>query len=162
MTQKEIIDYLRLEQHIEGGYFSRTYASTETLSTNRNPPERNLLTCIYYLLTKESPIGYFHLNESDIHHFYQLGSPIRYFTISPMGELETFILGPDLKNNHYLQKCVKGGFWKSSILESGEFGLIGEAVAPGFHSSDAKLATPESFKLLFPELWPQIHHLIKF
>ncbi len=155
-TKSELIKSLALTEHREGGFYKRTYQSPTTIQTNRQPPERYLLTSIFYMLTEDKPIGYFHINRSDIIHYFQLGSPIIYLTISPEGILEKHILGPDISQGHCLQLIVKGGYWKASMLETGEFGLLSEAVAPGFDYKDAEMATPATFKKLFPSLWDTI------
>lgn len=154
-SHHELIKKLNLEAHIEGGYFKRTYQSPKKINN------RAIMTSIYYMLTKDSPIGYFHSNQSDILHYFHLGSPITYFTISPAGELETFILGPDISAGHRLQSVVKGGYWKASILKAGDFGLLSEAVAPGFEYRDMIIATPDMLASRFPNLLEDIKMYIK-
>ncbi len=156
MKKKQLIDTLGLIPHREGGYFSETYRSAVIIQTDRNPRERFLLTSIYYLLTDDRPIGYFHVNKSDIIHYFHSGSPLTYFIISPDGVLEKFTLGNDVAKGHQFQLIVKGGYWKATVLEKGEFGLLGEAVAPGFDYADMRIGTPEVLKSLFPKLWPDI------
>lgn len=151
----ELIKQLNLSYHIEGGYFIRTYQSELQVNS------RAFMSSIYYMLTDDRPVGYFHMNKSDIMHYFHLGSPITYFTISPTGELETFTLGHDLSAGHVLQKLVKGGYWKASVLEQGEFGLLSEAVSPGFEYSDMTIAEAEELKLQFPSIWKKISHYVK-
>lgn len=50
---------------------------------------RYSMSSIYYLLTTDSSIGQFHLNRSDIMHYYHLGDAIQYSLISPDGTLKT-------------------------------------------------------------------------
>ncbi len=150
MNKSSLIKYLNLAEHIEGGYFARTYQSPTEYDN------RALMTSIYYLLTDERPIGRFHKNRSDIMHYFHLGAPMTYLTISPTGDLEQFILGPDLAAGHHLQKLVKGGYWKASFLASGEFGLLSEAVAPGFDYADMEIGEQGLLQKQFPELWPKI------
>ena len=160
MTHEELITHLALTKHREGGFFRRTYQSEQLINTDRVASERYLLTSIFYLLTKEHPIGYFHRNQSDIIHYFHQGSPITYFTISPTGLLERFVLGSDLKQDQQLQLMVKGGYWKASVLIEGNYGLLSEAVSPGFDYRDAEMASPASFKIQFPALWEQISHYV--
>ena len=155
MNKDSLIEQLELVKHIEGGYFARTYQSQK--QTNG----RALSSSIYYMLTDDSPIGHFHINQSDILHFFHLGSPITYLTISPEGQLDTFILGNDITKGHLLQKVVLGGYWKASILEEGTFGLISEAVCPGLDYSDMSIATPEQLRLSFPDFWDKIKPYVK-
>jgi len=146
----KLIDQLDLKEHIEGGYFARTYQSS------MQSGERPSMTSIFYMLTNDRPVGHFHKNKSDIMHYFHLGSPIVYLTISPEGQLEKFTLGPDMLQGHSLQLLVKGGYWKASILESGEFGLLSEAVTPGFDYKDMTIALPEMLQTQFPHLWDQV------
>jgi len=155
MNKDTLINKLNLVEHIEGGYFARTYQSQ--LQVN----ERALLTSIYYMLTDDRHIGHFHMNQSDILHYFHLGSPMTYLTISPTGQLDTFILGPDITKGHMLQQVVPGGYWKASILKQGAFGLLSEAVSPGFDYCDMTIAKPEEFQLQFPDLWDQINPYVK-
>lgn len=155
MNKHDLINQLELSEHIEGGYFIRTYQSS--LQTQ----DRALMSSIYYLLTDDQPIGHFHLNKSDVMHYFHLGSPIKYLTISPDGLLETFTLGPDITNGQRLQLLVKGGYWKASILEKGEFGLLSEAVSPGFNYNDMTIASPNILKTQFSHLWDEVSAYVK-
>jgi len=160
MTKEEIINKLELELHpSEGGYFRRTYESSQIInSDNRN---RRLLTSIYYMLTSDSPTGYLHRNKSDIIHFYHSGSPIKYITVAPDGKLSEAILGPDIANGETPQLLVRGGDWKASRLSSGDYGLISEAVSPGFEYDDNEIAGPEIVSKHYPDLVAQLSEFIK-
>lgn len=162
MTKQEIITKLNLIPHpYEGGYFIRTYESSPDTTVKTAYGNRLSMTSIFYMLTEENPILYLHKNKSDITHYFHLGSPLSYHTINPAGELTNSILGPNLLADHRLQLIVPGGHWKACILETGEFGLISEAVSPGFAYEDSILAEAESFKSEFPAFWPQMKKFIK-
>ena len=148
--KQSLIQSLNLTPHIEGGYFTRTYQSPIENDT------RPLMTSIFYMLTSDRPIGHFHKNKSDIMHYFHLGSPMTYLTISPEGILEKSTLGPDIANGHVLQLLVKGGYWKASALEQGEFGLLSEAVAPGFDYKNMSIAKRDDMQKQFPHLWQDI------
>ena len=151
MNKSQLIDLLKLEEHREGGYFSETYRADETLATDRVDSNRNILTSIFYMLTDDRPIGQFHMNQSNIVHYYQGGSPLTYYTINPKGELSKSILGPNLSKGHCMQLIVNGGDWKATVLEEGEYGLLGEAVAPGFDYRDMALGKQEELVKKFPQ-----------
>jgi predicted cupin superfamily sugar epimerase len=161
MNKHDLIQYLRLHEHIEGGYFGETYQSSLEFPGDNSTSPRPLMSSIYYLLTDDRPIGHFHLNQSDILHFFQAGSPLTYLTINPVGHLEKFILGADVTQGQQPQLLVRGGYWKASFLADGEFGLLSEAVSPGFDYSDMRIADPASMKVLFPDLWDQISRYVK-
>lgn len=161
MNKADLIKHLSLVEHVEGGYFSETYRSEITLSTNRMGSDRSILTSIYYLLTDNRPIDYFHQNQSDIMHYFQAGSPITYLILSPSGELNRIKLGLNFAQGEVAQLLVPGGYWKSAILESGEFGLLGESVAPGFDYRDMVLGKADFFRVSFPDLWSELSTYIK-
>ncbi|MCV2884224.1 cupin domain-containing protein [Aestuariibacter sp. AA17] len=145
-----LITALGLERHIEGGYFAETFRSDKSISFG--DAERAIQTSIYYLLTHDAPIGHFHKNRSDIVHYYHGGDPIDYFLLNEDGELEQTTLGFDIIAGHKLQLVVKGGKWKASRLRNGVngYGLIGEAVAPGFDYQDMQLGDRESLMRDYP------------
>lgn len=150
LCKDQLITELGLEPHIEGGYFRRTYQCALTTSN----PEQHLMSSIYYLLTDDRPIGHLHRNRSDIMHYWHCGDPINYWLIDDNGELEQHTLGPDLAAGHRPQLLVRGGLWKATELMHGEFGLLSEAVCPGFDYHDMTLANPETVKQSWPQLWP--------
>ena len=160
MNKHEIIKYLSLELHpSEGGYFRRTYCSD--LSATCPAGTRNTLSSIYYLLSNDSPIGYLHKNQSDIIHYFHSGSAINYTIIHPNGRLEKHILGNDLSRGQTPQLIVKGGCWKASELSEGQYGLLSEAVSPGFEYKDMELAQENNILKHFPALFESVKRYIR-
>ena len=122
------------------------------------------MTSIYYLLTADSPVGHFHQNRSDILHFFHVGDPIEYFLLDPAhGRLERVVVGGDLRAGQQPQLLVKGGVWKASRLLRGAYGygLISEAVAPGFAYEDMTLARRDELLNAYPEHKTLIHALTR-
>lgn len=138
---------------MEGGFYRRTFQTDHAALVMRAGGQRHLMTSIYYLLTKDSPTGHFHLNQSDIVHYYHLGDPIQYMLIFPDGTLRTPVMGSDILSGECLQLHVPGGVWKASQLKNGlaGFGLISEAVTPGFDYADMELGIRQSLVEQFPE-----------
>lgn len=161
MNKQQLIEKLSLEPHIEGGYFSRTYRSNLTTSVPYDKKPRCLCSSIYYMLTNDSPIGYLHRNKSDIIHYFQGGSPLTYILISPEGKLNKILLGADLDYGQQLQLTIRSGFWKATELVTGEFGLVSEAVSPGFEYDDMELADEKTIKNHFPHLLDHIAKYVK-
>ncbi len=151
MDREELIRKLELEPHVEGGYFKRTFEAAHRAKIDAGLGPRFTMTSIYYLLTAEARIGHWHRNQSDILHFFHLGEPITYYLIDSDGRLETVVLGPDPARGHQLQLAVKGGTWKASHLTQGSYGLISEAVAPGFEYEDMNLGTSSMLLQAFPQ-----------
>ncbi|HBO12199.1 MAG TPA: cupin [Halieaceae bacterium] len=150
---EELVHELGLEAHVEGGYFRRTYAAEDQPRVATPAGERYSLTSIFYLLTRESPTGHFHRNRSDIVHYFQLGDPITYYLLHPDGRLETVVMGQDVAAGQRLQLTVPGGIWKASSLGEGPhgYGLISEAVSPGFDYADMTLGNAAALAEAFPE-----------
>ena len=153
MTTGALVEALQLEGHVEGGYFRQTFKAEHRPRIATAIGERVTMTSIYYLLSAASPIGHFHMNQSDIVHYFHARDPITYYLIHADGQLETVVMGNDPRQGQQMQLVVKGGTWKaSSIPTDGVFGygLIGEAVAPGFEYADMQLGEVASLSQQFP------------
>ncbi|TVZ40437.1 hypothetical protein P886_4868 [Alteromonadaceae bacterium 2753L.S.0a.02] len=164
MNATQIISLLALEPHVEGGFYKRTYEASHQPRVTTPHGDRLSMTSIYYLLTSESPTGYFHKNKADIVHYFHSGAALEYFLISPQGELFTTILGDDLSQRQQFQLTVPGGWWKASQLKTSEkydYGLISEAVSPGFDYADMSLGKPIELVALFPQHKPLILQLTR-
>jgi uncharacterized protein len=155
LTKTQLIASLDLSPHPEGGYFRRTYESSQVFRGRR------FMSSIHYLLTDDQPVGHLHRNRSDIVHFWQAGEALRYTLVSPEGKLLQYILGPDITAGQQLQLAVPGGFWKASQLLCGDFGLISEAVCPGFDYDDHDMAKAAAIRRQYPEHWPVLQALCR-
>ena len=156
LCKAQIITDLGLEPHDEGGYFRRTYTSSNTSSDSElaGSLQRPAMSSIYYLLTSDSPVGRLHRNRSDIMHYWHCGHPVNYWLLFEDGSLEQHTLGPDLAAGQRPQLLVRAGVWKATELMGGEFGLLSEAVCPGFEYADRELATSNYVKQSWSQLWP--------
>ncbi|MGL6244150.1 cupin domain-containing protein [Pseudomonas sp.] len=152
-SAETVITALGLESHMEGGFYRRTFQSDHHSMVETGSGPRYLMTSIYYMLTKDSPTGHFHLNQSDIVHYYHLGDAIQYSLIFPDGTLKTVVMGSDIIAGQCLQLHVPGGVWKASRLTDGlaGYGLISEAVSPGFDYADMELGNRHRLSDQFPE-----------
>jgi predicted cupin superfamily sugar epimerase len=176
MNKSVLIEALGLLPHPEGGYFREIYRSGAEpmrsrgatdragtlMHTGREPPERNVMTSIYWMLDRQFPLGYWCNNASDHVHYFHAGEALTYFVLSPGGRLERHVLGPRLDQGHVLQLVVEGGCWKAVHLEQGEYGLIGEAVAPGFDFHDFRWGTREELTREFPRAFEAHPELLRF
>jgi len=145
-----LIAALDLVAHVEGGYYRRSYESSA--STSSPAGRRPLMTSIFYLLTRRQPLGRLHRNRADIVHYHQLGDPLEYWLLHDNGRLERRVLGSRLNRGERLQLTVPGGTWKASRLLAGPagYGLISEAVAPGFDYADMELGDADALAAAFP------------
>jgi uncharacterized protein len=163
----QTIEALKMERHIEGGYFSVTDRDPYTISPpyptepasqktldiapkrkGYNPALRNLSSSIHYLLTPELPIGHFHSNRCRIVHSVHRGRG-RYVIVHQDGRVESFIVGLNVAAGERLQWVVEGGPWKASFLLPDEEGgsesqglLITETAVPGFEYCDNEHMAP--------------------
>ena len=117
------------------------------------------------MLTLDSPIDHLHLNSSDIVHYYHHGLPIKYTLISPDGDCSSIVLGTDLTAGHQLQFADPAGSYKAAELQctedsAADYGLISEAVVPGFDYADWSMATMDDVKRLAPQNWEAYKHLV--
>lgn len=154
-----VIAQLKLEPHLEGGYFRRSYTAPHSING------RAAMSSIYYLLSTDSPLGRLHRNRSDILHFWQGGSALHYTLITPDGELRQFVMGPNIADGELLQMLVPGGYWKASELRtsaiaSADYGLVSEAVCPGFDFADHDMASAAQMQRDYPQHWPSLAHLV--
>ncbi len=161
MNKQDWIQKLGLIEHIEGGYFAESHRSTDEISTPREGKNRAMMTSIYYLLTDDRPLDHLHQNQSDIMHYFHAGDPITYTLVDLAGNLQRVTLGLDVARGEVPQLLVPGGYWKAAELTAGEYGLLGEAVAPGFDYRDMRVATAAEIRAQFPELWPELAPYIK-
>lgn len=151
LTEETLIRSLSLKRHLtEGGFYSEEYVAEEFLLGDGRPA----MDTIYYMLTEESPVGHFHRNESDIVHFFHIGSPLKYTTISPDRVVDGFVLGTQLEQGQHLQRVVKAGYWKATELMPGDysFGLISEAVVPAFSPAKRVVASRSLLAKLLPDV----------
>jgi uncharacterized protein len=156
VNKHDWIEKLSLVKHVEGGYFSESYRATEEMATPRVGSARSVMTSIYYLLTDDSPINHLIQNQSDIVHYFHAGSPITYILVDLNAQLHKVKLGLNIAQGEAPQLIVPGGYWKAAVLESGEYGLLGEAVAPGFDYQDMSMGKASEISAQFPELWNEL------
>ena len=163
MDKETVKNKLQLKPHTNGGYFIPTYTSPEKITKDAGSQQRPLWTCIYYMLTDDSPINYFNKNRSDIVHFYHQGSPVRYHVLTPEGKISSTVLGSNITAGQKPQFMVRAGCWKASeLLYSGpNFNLISEGVAPGYDCADRSIATKKDIQKLIPKDWERYTRFIK-
>ena len=137
MTADQIIKFLQLQPHPEGGWYKQTWKSEDTLSGRASG------TSIYFLL-KAGEISHWHKIDSvEIWHYYD-GSPlILRIANEDNNEIATKILGPNLAKSQSPQILVNKNLWQSAET-TGDYTLVGCTVSPGFEISKFTLA-PKKF-----------------
>lgn len=159
------IDHLQLTHHIEGGSFRESYRSSLIAMGNTLPSpfngDKNFCTSIYFLL-EQGQFSAFHKIQSDeIWHFYA-GDSLLIYEITADGYLLTHRLGNDPSNGESFQCVIKAGNWfASSVVENGEYALVGCTVSPGFDFADFELGDRAYLCECYPSHAPLIHLLTR-
>lgn len=151
LSKEQVKQILQLDGHFEGGYFRQSFKAEHRPNVMTERGERTAMTTIYYMLTDDSPIDHFHTKYSDGIEYYHLGDPITYHLIHPDGRYEKVVVGPDIANGQQLQLAVTGGTFKAAELPSGSYGLVSEAVAPGWEMEDMVLINKQELLEKFPQ-----------
>jgi uncharacterized protein len=155
MTSSELIQYLGLLPHPEGGYYKETYRSNGWVAKdalpNRFKGDRAYSTAIYFLL-EQGQCSVFHRIQSDeCWHHYQ-GGTLDIFVLDPGEGLQVIRLGKQLEEGEVFQAWVPAGRWFASRPASGtDFVLVGCTVAPGFDFADFDMASAGELAAEFPE-----------
>ncbi|WP_025784638.1 cupin domain-containing protein [Sporosarcina sp. D27] len=140
---------LKLETHPEGGSFAGAFAAGSTIETPAGT--RPLYTSIYFMLA-DGEISHFHQLQSDELWYYHDGNALTVHMISTDGEYSSVKLGLDLEKGEQPQILVPAGaIFGSSMIESGDYALVGCMVSPGFDFEDFKLFTEEELVEQFPQ-----------
>lgn len=151
MPAQDYINHLQLLPHPEGGYYKETYRSSLTNRYNEFDGERNVATCIYFLLDKNNFSAFHKIKSDEMWHFYA-GDTLEVIEINPSGELRITEIGQDIKTGQTFQYVVKANHWFGSRVKSGgEFSLVGCTVAPGFDFKDFEMAERNSLIKSFPQ-----------
>lgn len=146
-TQKnfdELVKTLDLIPHPEGGFYRETYRSEEMKG------KRNLMSCIYFLLSSND-VSHFHRIKSDEMWFFHGGSPLIVHVLDAFGHHE-YVLGNDLPKGILPQFLVpKNTIFGSTVLENNSYSLVSCVVSPGFDFSDFELFKQDELMEIYPE-----------
>jgi len=167
-TARDLIKRYQLgELPIEGGYFSQSYLSPESISKKclpeRYASDHPVSTAIYYLLTDEPDIfsALHWLKTVEVYHFY-LGDPVEMLLLYPTGEHEIIHFGHDILNGQEVQYVVPQGVWQGSrLMDGGEFALLGTTMAPAYLDEDVVFGTFEELAMQYTEASDMIRKLTR-
>ena len=74
LKAEEVITYLGLVPHPEGGYFRETYQSDDKIPADGLPSrygaERHICTAIYYMITRDNFSAIHRVLSDEVYHFY--------------------------------------------------------------------------------------------
>jgi predicted cupin superfamily sugar epimerase len=161
------VEMLNLQKHIEGGYFSVFYTSSDKVTplnyrynapdvtddSKEKPITKSAGSSIYFMLNHQAFSAWHRLKSDEIWHYYDGGSPIQIHTINAEGILTTHLLGnPSQLEGATFQVIITAGLWfAAEVYDKTSFGLVGCTVSPGFEYEDFELADKESLITTFPK-----------
>lgn len=154
-TARTYIAALQLQAHPEGGFFSETYRSGQTMEVAAVDAgtivRRNVCTGIYFLLEQGDFSAFHRIKSDEMWHFYA-GQALEVLELTTTGELRCTRLGPDILQGEVLQYVVPAGTWFAArVAAGGAFALVGCTVAPGFDFADFCLAQRDALLASFPQ-----------
>lgn len=135
LTVEDIISWLGLFPHPEGGFYRETFRDNATPAGSA----RAASTAIYFLLPAGVVSRWHRVDAAEAWHWYA-GAPLLLSITPPDGsDIETHQLGIDLGNGERPQAVVPAGCWQQA-QSLGAWTLTGCTVAPGFEFSGFVLA----------------------
>ena len=132
MDADYIINYLKLTEHPEGGWFKETFQSKETSNGRSN------LSLIYYLLKENENSHWHRVTDADEIWLWHLGDPLL-LSYSDERSTKKITLGPDLNNNEELQAVIPKSIWQKA-KSNGAWSLVSCVVAPAFSFDGFEMA----------------------
>lgn len=160
---KSLLNLVPLQ--IEGGYFSETYRSPETIAAEALPARyaaaRSFGTAIYYLLEPGTFSELHRVASDELFHFY-LGDTVEMLQLSPDGSSRVVRIGSNLEAGELPQIVVPHGVWQGARLaEGGSFALMGCTVCPGFDYADYERGARELLTVQYPAERERIEKLTR-
>ncbi|MFM0404316.1 cupin domain-containing protein [Paraburkholderia aspalathi] len=152
-AKDELIRRFDLKPHPEGGFFSETYRSVDSVRRDDGSTQtRSASTAIYYLLCDGAHSAWHRIKSDEVWHFYA-GEPLNVHVLDEAGRLITHTLGNALTHpDAVFQAVVPAGLWfAAECADPATFALVGCTVAPGFEFSEFELADVEALKVRHPQ-----------
>ena len=144
---QELVTKFNLQAHPEGGFYSETYRSDQLTASQ----DRNLVTCIYFLLTSEN-VSNFHRIKSDEMWFFHEGSSLTVHTLDPQNGHLQHTVGNAIQQGQTPQLVVpKNTIFGSSVTDKNSYSFVSCVVAPGFDFNDFELFTRDVLLEEYPE-----------
>ena len=132
LNATEVIEFLELQPHPEGGHFRETFRDPEPNGKRGNS------TAIYYLLAQDEISEWHQIDATEIWHWYA-GAPLKLSISENNKSINDLILGPNLSNGQRPQQVVPRMAWQSAT-SLGAWTLVGCTVAPAFEFKGFELA----------------------
>ena len=137
MTADELISFLGLNRHHEGGWYKETYRS------EMEREGRCAMTAIYYLLRAGETSRWHRVKDADEVWTWIAGGVLSFTRSDDGTHAEPLKLGMDLTGGAVPQLVVPAGAWQTASAEN-DFVLVSCIVAPGFDFAGFEFA-PSDF-----------------
>jgi hypothetical protein len=134
ITAAEVIAWLDLKPHPEGGYFRETFRDP-----GMDGAGRSASTAIYFLLARGERSHWHRIDAVEVWHYYA-GSALSLQIVDDSGT-QSIRLGPDLADGELPQAIVPSHAWQAATT-LGDWTLVGCTVAPAFDFATFELAPP--------------------
>jgi predicted cupin superfamily sugar epimerase len=146
----------------EGGYFVRTWTSSDTLANGRP-----MGTAIYFLLTPQDFSALHQLDADELWHFHA-GDPIEHVQWShSQPAAQTTLLGATLESGQVPQLIVRAGNWQGARLAptssstSRGWAWVSCTMSPGWDEAGFTLGCRETLTTRYPQNREHIHALTR-
>lgn len=158
----EIIEYLQLEKHPEGGYFRELYRCDEHIKKDHLPKrfsgDRAISTAIYFMLTGDATSSFHKIKSDEIWHFYA-GQSLSLYQIDKSGNMNVKILGLDILKGERPQITIQKETYFGAKVNGVGYCLAGCTVAPGFDFSDFDMPGRNELLKMYPQHQKEIEML---
>jgi predicted cupin superfamily sugar epimerase len=134
----------------EGGFFARTWTSTEKMAGGRACG-----SAILFLMTETDFSAIHRMGMDEIWHFHA-GDPVGLTLLDPVtGSCRVVLLGPDVAGPHAPHAIVPAGTWQGARLCPDTVGrrgwaLFGCTVSPAWDDREFELGERDALVLEFP------------
>ena len=132
LSAADVIRYLALKPHPEGGHFRETFRDPRTLADNRAAS-----TAIYFLLARGERSHWHRIDAAEVWHWYAGATLV--LSIADGDQTGTILLGPGIAMGERPQAIVPADAWQTAETK-GDWTLCGCTVAPGFEFKGFELA----------------------
>ncbi|HET7545445.1 MAG TPA: cupin domain-containing protein [Polyangiaceae bacterium] len=134
-TAEEVIAWLGLAPHPEGGFFRETFRASASVTAPFAAVTRAASTAIYFLLRAGEFSAFHSVRSDEVWHHY-LGASLELHTIDRAGMHRRVELGSELERGQTPQWVVPAGTLQAARVIGAGFSLCGCTVAPGFDFAD--------------------------
>jgi len=132
LSAADVIRYLALKPHPEGGHFRETFRDPRTLADDRAAS-----TAIYFLIARGERSHWHRIDAAEVWHWYA-GATLA-LSIAAEDRTSMILLGPGIATGERPQAIVPADAWQMAET-TGDWTLCGCTVAPGFEFKGFELA----------------------